>query len=62
MISKLSVEINGSADQQTNIYLAKVLSDLVKIGLLDMKNGSITLHIDQTGVVKKIERKEQVFV
>ena len=62
MIDEISIEINGKSNKETTVYLAKILSDLLQVGLLDARNASITLYIDQNGVVRKMEKKEQFSV
>jgi hypothetical protein len=34
---------------------------LVSKGVFDMKNGSVTIHFDNNSVIKKIERKDDLF-
>lgn len=34
---------------------------MVRQGVFDCKNGSITIHFDSTGTIKKIERKDSLF-
>lgn len=34
---------------------------LVKSGVFDVKNGSVTLHFDPQGQLAKIERKDNLF-
>lgn len=39
----------------------QTFSLLVKSGVFDCKNGSITMHFDSQGKIQKIERKDNLF-
>ncbi len=34
---------------------------MVKAGVFELKNGSVTMHFDSNGVIQKIERKDNLF-